>query len=511
MVKALHSVPTCLDLEKSKTESIEVVCFGHFNVLHPGHFRFINFASSKGANLCVVLKSDRQLMDRGFGHYFPEIERATSLINLKQVFEVVTCGDLSLVDCLKTIKPKFLVLGLEFQETEDSEIKEAVRWMKGNGLEVVFHSGGSSSLSPYFDETPFEEIGLIKRKSFLEACSRRNITGDRLLEIVGGFSSAKVVTIGDLIFDNFISCDTLGVSSEAPVLVVKELDSNMYIGGAGIVAAHVASLGGFSHFFSVVGDDELGKQANELLAKKSVAPTLIYDKSRQTTFKTRYLVDTQKIFRVSKLSDHDLSHEIEEKLIAKLDEIGGELDCVIVSDFVYGVVTPRIVEVLKRISKKYGIMLFGDLQCSSQIGSVLKFRDFDMIFPTEKEARIAINEKDAGLESISRQIMRHAKCENLVIKLGGDGLVVYESALYGGNVQSEHFSALSANPIDVSGAGDSLLASTSMALGLGSTAFEACAIGNIVASCAVETLGNLPVNRGQLVAKICNIFGIANK
>ena len=102
----------------------------------------------------------------------------------------------------------------------------------------------------------------------------------------------------------------------------------------------------------------------------------------------------QKLFRVSRLMDTNINFELENKLIRKIEKLAPLLDNIIVSDFVYGVITDRVLAKLVEVSAQYEIRIFGDLQCSSQVGNVLKFKNFDMIFPTEKEARIAINNKD---------------------------------------------------------------------------------------------------------------------
>ena len=94
--------------------------------------------------------------------------------------------------------------------------------------------------------------------------------------------------IGDLIVDAFVACDPLGLSSEAPVVVVKEMGSEEYVGGAGIVAAHVSSLGGSCDFISITGDDDVGVKVAKDLKDWNVSSHLVKDKNRPTTYKTRY-------------------------------------------------------------------------------------------------------------------------------------------------------------------------------------------------------------------------------
>ena len=112
--------------------------------------------------------------------------------------------------------------------------------------------------------------------------------------------------------------------------------------------------------------------------------------------------------------DTDINTATEDLLIYEIENLGPLIDNIIVSGFVYGVITPRLISKIYEISQRFKIKLYGDLQCSSQVGSILKLKDFDVIFPTEREARVALNNKDDGLEFIARQLFERAHCKNLI-------------------------------------------------------------------------------------------------
>ena len=200
------------------------------------------------------------------------------------------------------------------------------------------------------------------------------------------------------------------------------------------------------------------------------------------------------MFRVSRLKEHRLSRDIENLLIKKILELAPTLDGIVVSDFVYGVITPRILEVLGSVSKDNAIPLYGDLQCSSQVGNIAKFRDFQLLCPTEREARIALNNQDDGVEYVANLLMKETRSFNLILKLGADGFIAYSRDINNNFVYRQHFPALTINPVDVAGAGDSLLASIAFGLSTGLTLMEASAFGCCVAAIAVQTIGNIPVD-----------------
>ena len=137
-----------------------------------------------------------------------------------------------------------------------------------------------------------------------------------------------------------------------------------------------------------------------------------------------------------------------------------------------------------------------------QIGS---YQIFLAILTREREARIALQDKDSGLEQLSRKMLDLTKSKRLVMKLGSDGFVVYDH-LGSNSISSQSFPALSVNPIDVTGAGDSLLALMSISLSIGQPLMPAAALASCIASIAVERMGNVSIDADTLRNKIKEIM-----
>ena len=238
---------------------------------------------------------------------------------------------------------------------------------------------------------------------------------------------------------------------------------------------------------SVVGADDTAKLVREELALQGIGDSLTTDSSRPTTFKKRYVVENQKLFRVSRLEEHDLDNEVEDLVIDKLKKLAPSAQGIVISDFVYGVVTPRILEMVHILAQEYDLLLFGDLQCSSQVGSVTRFRNFSLLCPNEREARIALQDKESGLEQLSQNLLNLTGSQRLVMKLGSEGFIAYDHAL-NGVIRSQAFPALSVNPLDVAGAGDSLLALFATGLASGQEMMSTSALACCMSSLAVETM-----------------------
>ena len=161
----------------------------------------------------------------------------------------------------------------------------------------------------------------------------------------------------------------------------------------------------------------------------------------------------------------------------------------------YGVITQNILDTISNLSKQFDIKLYGDLQCSSQVGKVSKFIGFDLITPTEKESRIALEDNESGIEWVANTLMNNTNSKNMLMKLGSDGFIAYGRNKH---LKRQNFPALSVNPIDVTGAGDSLFAATSVALSSGANLIEASVIGVCMASLSVKEVGNMPIMLNKL-------------
>ena len=192
-----------------------------------------------------------------------------------------------------------------------------------------------------------------------------------------------------------------------------------------------------------------------------------------------------------------LNKEIEDKLIKKIEEISPLVDGIVISDFVYGVITEKVIDKVLFLSKKYNLKIFGDLQCSSQIGLATKFKDFTLLCPNEREARIALQDKESGLENLSNKFIAETDCEKLIMKVGAQGFIAYYKQKSGGFV-GQPFPSLSVNPLDVSGAGDSLLALMATGLSSGNEFLSTAALGCCMSAIAVENMGNKPINSKSL-------------
>ena len=488
----MNSHHKIISVNELNTDNI-VLCYGHFDLIHPGHLRYLQYAKTLANNLVVALMSDKELNGENQKSYL-EDERAESVANLQIVDHVIVLNNELTLDCLiDIVKPKVLVLGKEFEQNQSEQINLAVNAVKNHG-KIVFHAGETHYFNANLLFKNVADIEVNSKNQLNKICKNYKITLRDIQKKLSNFSNSELVVIGDTIVDNYVACDAIGMSAEAPVLVVKELENREFIGGAAIVASHVAALGAKCHYISVVGKDDQSNMVSKSLIGQNIGIDLIVDESRPTTYKTRYMVENQKLFRVSRIKDHKISAEIEQKIIDKLTVLAPNIDGILVSDFIYGVITQNILDFIIKLSKQFNIKLYGDLQCSSQAGKVSKFSDFDLITPTEKESRIALDDNESGVEWVATTLLKNTNSKNMLMKLGSDGFIAYSKNL----IDRQDFPALSVNPVDVTGAGDSLFAVMSVSLSSGANLIEASVIGTCMASLAVKDIGNTPITNDRL-------------
>ena len=491
----IKQFPYLKDLNQKK-----IIAYGHFSSIHPGHIRYLQNARSLGEILIVVIKGDKN-KDSSDKYLFSINERSKSLAMLNICDYIIHLENDELNSVVEEISPDCLVFGTDYKKHLKNEIKEAVKFAKKSNIEVIYNSGEIKYASTELLEESNSEVDLTRRKAFFESCKKQSIDPKNFNKILKKIESTPILIIGDNIIDEYTACEALGMSAEAPVLVVKELESKIFCGGAAVVASHIKSLGGECYFITVSGNDHNSEYLKNDLEKKSIKHIILKDKNRVTTYKKRYMVENQKLFRVSKLDDQPIDKELENKLLNHILELIPKVKGIVFSDFNYGVVSENIIKKVTEIAHEKNIMLFADSQSSSQMCSITKFKKQTLLCPNEKEARVSLQNNISGLESLVNDIFKISNPEKLIMKLGGQGLIAYKKNK-SGRLQNQYFPALSSNPTDVVGAGDALLAFMALSLSSGIDFMEASAISCFMCMLAVESIGNKSISHEQLLLRI---------
>jgi rfaE bifunctional protein kinase chain/domain len=468
---------------------------GVFNVVHPGHLRLLRFARECGDRLVVAVYSDRIA---GKAAHVPEQLRLEGVLSQSGVDDAFLIDE-PIAETIGRLRPNVVVKGKEFETAWNAEADALAAY----GGRLLFSSG----------ETVFSSADLI-RKELAEAdykavtlpgeyMRRHDLDTARLRDRLRRLAAMKVCVLGDLIIDEYIDCQPLGMSQEDPTLVVTPVSTAMFVGGAGIVAAHAAGLGADVRFVSLTGADASREFALSELAKVGVTSSLLSDDSRPTTLKQRFRSKGKTLLRVSHLHQTAISIALQGKLLELVEQAIQGVDLLVFSDFNYGCLPQRIVDEVTAMAKARDVVMAADSQSSSQVGDVSRFTGMDLLTPTEHEARLATRNQEDGLVVLAEALRVRSSARNILLKMGEEGLLVHAGGGADGNDWlTDRVGALNVAPRDVAGAGDSLLIASALTIASGGSIWEAACMGSLAAAVQVGRIGNLPLRSEELLSEL---------
>jgi len=467
---------------------------GNFNVLHPGHLRLLRFAKECGTKLIVAVHSDRIA---GSAAHVPEQLRLEGVQSNSWVDEAFLLDE-PVTGAIARLRPDIVVKGKEHESRFNPELEV----LESYGGRLLFSSG----------EMTFSSVDLIRREFYYsdfrsislpeEYLNRHGIEHQMLVSLLHRFAKLRVSVVGDLIIDEYITCQPLGMSQEDPTIVVTPVDTARFIGGAGIVAAHAAGLGASVLFVSVTGNDTARSFALDGLAAAGVRAQLLVDESRPTTLKQRYRSLGKSLLRVSHLHQGAISVKQQKQILAELEQAMDNTDLLVFSDFNYGCLPQSLVNQIIPMAKSRGVMLAADSQSSSQVGDISRFRGMDLLTPTEREARISTRNQEDGLVVLAEQLRQQADAKNILLKLGEEGLLIHVCDDSSKDTPTDRVGALNSSPKDIAGAGDSLLITSAMTLASGGNIWEAACLGSLAAAVQVSRVGNTPIRTKELLQEV---------
>lgn len=461
---------------------------GNFNTFHAGHSRLLNFARQLGSKLIVGVICD-DLAKSAVS--VSETERIASLKSQNIADEVLLLTE-DIQKTILTLKPDIVVKGKEFEFEENPE-EHAVKQYGGlllfGSSEIPLTS--LNSLNRDSGEGYYPSVKIPKPYSNLH-----ELNLDSLRRQVDYLERARVCVLGDLIVDEYVTCEALGMSQEDATLVVTPLDTRQFLGGAGIVAAHAASFGAKSTLITVVGNDNEGSYARNELASYGVKLLDVSQDGRPTTLKQRFRSNQKTLLKVSHLNQAALPKWLQDRLFQNVEAVIDDHDVLIFSDFNYGCLPQALVDQVASLARSKGIIMVADSQSSSQLGDISRFRGMHLISATEREARISMRDSTGGLVVLAEKLRYASDSENVLLKLGGDGVLVHTRENLGN--ATSHIPALNQQPVDVAGAGDSMLITTAVALATGASLGEAAALGSVAAGIQVSRIGNQPISKAAL-------------
>jgi D-glycero-beta-D-manno-heptose-7-phosphate kinase len=317
---------------------------------------------------------------------------------------------------------------------------------------------------------------------------------DRLLGLVDNFGSRRILVIGDLIADEFIYGDVARVSREAPVLILKYDATELVAGGAGNAANNVSTLGGRARVVGLVGGDAEGKRLLASFDARVDRRHVIRARGYRTPVKTRILAGgvhaaRQQVVRIDRDSDWPLDERVSEALTRRIAPVLDDCDA--------GLITPRLAAAiqtrLKRRSRRRPIPVLLDSRYR-----LVDFRGLTTCTPNESEVEqmlgIQIDDDAGALERAGRTLLRRTAMQAVLITRGSRGMALFEPGQ-----KTVHIPIFGSDEVtDVTGAGDTVIATFTLALSAGASFYEAARLANYAGGVVVMKRGTATVAAREL-------------
>lgn len=474
-----------------------IMCHGTFDVVHPGHVRHLLYAKTKGDILVASLTADEHVEKANFRPYVPEDLRAINLAALEMVDYVIIDRESTPLLNLGIIQPDYFAKGYEYSsDGVNPKTQEEMQVLDTYGGELIFTPGDIVYSSSALIELAPPKIATEKLITLMEA---EGIGFNDLYAALDQLKGIKVHVVGDTIVDSYTHCSMIGGVTKTPtmsVLFQKKID---YTGGAAIVAKHLKAAGAEAAFSTLLGNDALKDFVLDDLEKAEVNVQPIIDNTRPTTNKNAIIADGHRLLKVDTLDNRSISDRDVVRLKAQI--AASQADAVIFSDFRHGIFNRHTIPGLTSAIPA-DVFRAADSQVASRWGNILEFEGFDLITPNEREARFALGDQDSVIRPLALELRRRSKCKTLILKLGERGIITYRSDSPGNYRNFFAIDSFVERLVDATGAGDALLAYSTLALVATKNSVIASILGCMAAGVECEYDGNGPVKPEAVREKI---------
>ena len=319
----------------------------------------------------------------------------------------------------------------------------------------------------------------------------------RARSLLRAMEGAPVLVLGDVMLDEFIWGRVVRISPEAPVPVVEVQEQSFHLGGAGNVASNVRSLGGRAILAGVVGADAAGERVRQQLAAAGVEASLATSGGgRPTTVKTRIIANHQQIVRADREQTDAIPDELEDELCGRVRELLPRCRALVVSDYQKGVVGPRLMRAVMPLARRRRIPVLVD----PKVSHFSLYRGVTLVTPNQMEAEQATGIPITGpseLQAAGASILRTLRCAAALITRGEHGMSLFRQG-----ARPLHIPTAAREVFDVTGAGDTVIATLGLALCAGASLPHAAALANLAAGVVVGKLGTATATPEELQAAL---------
>jgi rfaE bifunctional protein kinase chain/domain len=315
----------------------------------------------------------------------------------------------------------------------------------------------------------------------------------KLNALKNNFKGKRIAVVGDLMLDCYYWGGVSRISPEAPVPILQ-VDNEFYrFGGAMNVAYNISTLGGIPFPIGIIGNDNEGKIFKNLLREKKISDKgIVVDSKRPTTAKTRVIADKQHVVRIDKEKTNAISPLIERKILALLSKEINKLDAIILQDYNKGVLTESLIEQIITLAHKAKKIITVD----PKFLNFFSYQNVTVFKPNRKETEDAFGiwiRTDEEISKAGQKLLERLNCKYVLLTLGENGIALFEKDKPERRVPTKARSIA-----DVSGAGDTVISTLTMALSAGADIFDATYLANYAGGLVCQEVGIIPIELDNL-------------
>ena len=504
-IVSLDSLSKIIPKIKAKGKKI-VLCHGVFDLLHVGHIKHFKEAKSFGDVLVVTLTPDRFVNKGPSRPAFNEKLRLEAIAALDVVDFVSLNTSPTAVVPIQKLRPNIYCKGPDYKKHANDisrQIKHEISAAKKGGGKIVYTNDITFSSSQLLNK--YGNIYTDQQKILINQIKKK-YQFTKIRKLIDKFKKLKVLVIGETIIDQYVFCEALGKSGKEPMLVLRDIKMEEYLGGASAISRHLSQFCNNISLLSMVGEKgEYLKQIKKNLPK-NVKFRYIKKKNSPTIIKKRFLDKSgntnNKVLGVYKINDEVLSGKDEKLFNNILKKIIPNYDLIIVSDYGHGLISNKSASLICKLSKYLALNAQVN---AANVGyhSIEKYNNIECVIINEKELRHELRDKNSKINVLIKKLSTKQNIKNLIVTRGTQGSILF-------NKKDNKFNlceAYAKTAIDKIGAGDAMLSIIALCLKSGFDRKLALLAASLAAAQSVESIGNKEsVNKTQILKTLENIL-----
>jgi rfaE bifunctional protein kinase chain/domain len=321
-----------------------------------------------------------------------------------------------------------------------------------------------------------------------------NLSPTRTRALLRAMRGRRILVLGDVMLDQFLWGRVARISPEAPVPVVEVASETFHLGGAANVAGNVRALGGEAVVAGVVGNDGAGARVRSALAEAGIEDALSVAEGRPTTVKTRIIAHHQQVVRADRESSEPVSGALERALVDRVRAALPSCGAVVLSDYHKGVVTAGVMRAVAALARRRGVPVLVD----PKVAHFALYRRVALVTPNQAEAEQATGVRirsAADVLAAGEAILRRLRCDAALITRGEQGMSLFEPGR-----RPLHIATTAREVFDVTGAGDTVIATIGLARCAGATLPAAARLANLAAGVVVGKVGTATAAPEEVLA-----------